>query len=110
MRVRLALAIAGVLAGPVVHAADEAQQAPIAGQDAMGDKSRSGPDGWSWAPVTRDQAPAGHAAGQDQATPNTRVGSNEGKTLPHGQDPGSAASPASSGPGSLDAESAMHKP
>ncbi len=35
-----------------------AQTAPIKGATVMGDKDRSGPDGWVQAPVTRDEAPA----------------------------------------------------
>jgi hypothetical protein len=80
----------------------------------MGDKSRSGPDGWAWAPVTRNQAPAGHAAGQTNANvaaaPDARPGSNGDKSFPQGQVAGTFAPSAPNGPGTLDAPADVSKP
>ena len=41
-----------------------AAAAPIAGSDAMSGKGRSGPDGWSWAPVSRTQGASADAPGE----------------------------------------------
>jgi len=99
---------------PLAQAANPSQQTPIVGQDVMGDKSRSGPDGWSWAPMTRNQAPSGRAPGQTEArikaAPDARAAPGEGKTLPAGQDPGAPAAIAPNGPGTLDAPSSKQKP
>jgi len=87
-----------------------AQQTPIAGQSVLGDKSRSGPDGWSWAPIARDQAAAGKAPGQTDATVkaalNAQPGGDHGTNLPPGADPGTPARTDASGPGTLDAPAA----
>jgi hypothetical protein len=108
------LALGGCFIPPLARAADPSKQAPIAGQDVMGDKSRSGPDGWSWAPITRNQAASGRAPGQTEANikaaPDARTASGEGKTLPAGQDPGAPAATAPNGPGTLDASSSKQKP
>ena len=37
---------------------------PIQGADAMSGKGRSGPDGWSWAPVSRTQGASADAPGE----------------------------------------------
>ncbi len=37
---------------------------PIQGADAMSGKDRSGPDGWSWAPVSRTQGASADAPGE----------------------------------------------
>ena len=37
---------------------------PIQGADAMSGKGRSGPDGWSWAPVSRTQGASSDAPGE----------------------------------------------
>jgi hypothetical protein len=96
----LALGWSGVLCR--VDAADT-QQRPIVGQNVMGDKSRSGPDGFTWAPVTRNQAPSGRAPGETHANA-------AGANLPAGQDPGAPASVAASDPGTRDVPSARKKP
>lgn len=111
----LALALGSTLTSQVVHAADPASvQAPIKGVDVMGDKGRSGPDGIAWAPVTKDQAASGTAAGENkgsvQATPNAQPVAASGKTLPPGQDPGTPAVAQSHGPGVLDQTSNSGKP
>ena len=121
MRLRqlgLATIAAGLmgLAAPA-WAADPADpasvQAPIKGSDVMGDKGRTGPDGWSWAPQTRDQAPdakgsqtAANGGGGDL---NSKRGPNEGKKLAPGDDPGTPAATDAHGPGTMDS-GAAHKP
>jgi hypothetical protein len=107
-----AFALGGCLVSPLVQAADPSQQRPIAGQDVMGDKSRSGPDGWSWAPIARTQAASGRAPGQTEAnqTKANMKASREGTTLPPGQDPGTPAATTPNGPGTLDAPSVVAKP
>lgn len=107
---------AGVLCGFLVlapaYAADPVQ-APIQGQSVMGDKGRTGPDGWSWAPQTRDQVPGnpGQTAASLPNSPNTMPNPNAeaGKRLPAGQDPGTPAQVNASGPGTKDAP-APHQP
>ncbi len=115
MRMRHIGLSALVLAGSVslAWAADPvAGTAPIKGSDAMSDKGRSGPDGWSWAPQTRDQAPTdktdatatdGHGALNSQPGPATA------KTLKPGEDPGTPVATDSHGPGTLDSD-ATRKP
>ena len=103
-RIDMVVVLVGlVVAVPGARAADPTPQAGIVGSDAMGDKSRSGPDGWSQAPMTRNEAPAGHAPGQSAATtaatPNAQPAPPGGKTLSPGQDPGTPAAPQSSSPG-----------
>ena len=66
----VALAVGMVAWVPLARAADPAAvQEPIKGSDVMGDKGRSGPDGWSWAPQVRDQVPADKATGTAVPTP-----------------------------------------
>lgn len=85
-----------------------AQTDPITPSSVMGDKDRSGPDGWVQAPVTRDAAPAqkAKAAGEprDEAA---QAASGAAKTvpasaepMPAGEDPGTPMTPAT-GPGQL---------
>ena len=76
-------------------------QDKIVGQDAMGDKGRSGPDGWSWAPMTRSQVPGDHGT-TNAGTPNTMPDPGAGRTLPAGEDPGTPAVAQAKGPGALD--------
>ena len=84
---------------PLASAADPAAvQAPIKGSDVMGDKGRTGPDGWSWAPQTRDQAPADKSADKS-SDPNSRPGPDTGKKLAPGDDPGTPVASGSHGPG-----------
>lgn len=111
-----AMAMAGCN-GRVANAAspDPASvQAPIHGVTVMGDKGRSGPDGWVQAPVTRDQAPVGKAPGETEAAvhsaPDSQASGDAGKSLPPGQDPGTPAVAAAQGPGSIDAASSPRKP
>lgn len=108
------LVIGGVLAAGAAYAADAANPPPVAGSDVMGDKSRSQPDGWAWAPVTRDQAPSAPAAGQSQGSkpvpPNAQPASNEGKALKPGDDPGTPVASGSDGPGQLEKSAAASKP
>ena len=101
-QVGLVAALAGLQAAPLAHAADP-PPGGIVGQDVMGDKGRSGPDGWSWAPVTRDRAANGDAAGQAAANgaPNAQPDPGAGKTLPPGEDPGTPVKQVQ-GPGALD--------
>ncbi len=40
---------------------------PIKGADTMSDKGRSGPDGWSWAPVSRTQGASANAPGEQKS-------------------------------------------
>ena len=75
-----------------------AQTDPIKGADVMGDKNRSGPDGWVQAPVTRDQAPAAatKAAGETKTTVGATSASHQ--VMSPGEDPGTPVTPAT-GPG-----------
>ena len=85
--------------------------APIKGSDAMGDKGRSGPDGWSWAPQTRDQAPAdktNETAANGRGALNSQPAPDAGKTLKPGDDPGTPVATDSHGPGTID--SGVRKP
>ncbi len=111
--VALGLLAAGpALAAGHAQAADPPQD-KIVGQDAMGDKSRGGPDGFSWAPVSRDQAASGKAVGETaanvKAAPNAQP-DETGKKLPAGQDPGTPASSGSNGPAALSAPAASRTP
>ena len=113
-RIGVAAALCGALSLHAARAADPASvQTPIKGSDVMGDKGRSGPDGWSWAPVTRDQAPAGKAPGETTAAvhgaPNAMPSSGAGKSLPPGQDPGTPAA-TQAGPGQLAGGADARKP
>ena len=89
-------------------------QAPIKGVDVMGDKGRSGPDGWAWAPVTRDQSPTDKAAGETDAktreAPNRQASNDAGKSLSPGQDPGTPAVTQNAGPGVTDANANNRRP
>lgn len=91
-----------------------AVQAPIAGTDVMGDKGRSGPDGWAQAPVTRNQSATGAAVGETSskvsAAPNTQGSNEAGKTLSPGQDPGTPAKVEAHGPGTMDAAANLRRP
>ena len=111
---RAAVLIAGMLVAGGAYAADAANPPPVAGSDVMGDKSRSQPDGWAWAPVTRDQAPSAPAAGQSQGgkpvPPNAQPASNEGKALKPGDDPGTPVASGSDNPGTLEKSAASSKP
>ncbi len=102
----LMMIFGAALVGPAVHADETAQQAPIAGADVKGDKGRTGPDGWSWAPVTRNEAPSDKAPGQSAANagsaPNTQPDPGAGKTLAPGDDPGTPMATQANGPGTQD--------
>ena len=112
-RVGLATLMAvAVAAGPVRAADPVAGTAPIKGSDVMGDKGRSGPDGWSWAPQTRDQAPAdkqNQTAANGRGALNSEPAPDAGKKLPPGDDPGTPAATDAHGPGTMDS-GATHKP
>jgi hypothetical protein len=98
---RITLAAFGTVLAVSAFAADQ-PPAPVQGQDAMSDRGRTGPDGWSWAPVTRDQAPTGPspaASANRGGAPNTQPGPMEGRQLPPGEDPGTPSTPQSQGPG-----------
>ena len=109
------LAVGLIAWTPLAIAADPAAvQAPIKGSDVMGDKGRTGPDGWSWAPQTRDQAPADKnntAAANGRNDPNSTPGPQPSKKLAPGDDPGTpvASNPNGAGPGTT-AGSAARKP
>ena len=82
-----------------------AVQQPIKGADTMGDKGRTGPDGWSWAPQTRDQAPAdkdGRTAANGRGAANSLPGPNTAAKLAPGDDPGAPAATDAHGPGTID--------
>lgn len=104
--VGLTAVLGGLLVGAVALAADPSPQDKIHGQDVMGDKGQTGPDGWSWAPTTRDQAPGdqknGQSAANARATPNTQPSPGEGKKLSAGDDPGTPAKTEAHGPGTMD--------
>lgn len=90
-----ALLAALVLAG-LASVAAHAQPGEIKGQDVMGDKSRSANDGWSQAPVPREQSaakdapdPGGTSTAQNRERPVPDAGSSDNsgsdpqKTLDH---------------------------
>ncbi len=110
----LALALGASLAGHVAYADETAHQDPIAGADVMSDKGRSGPDGWSWAPVTRNEAPSGKAPGQTaantDAAPNAQPDPGAGKKLAPGDDPGTPMATQANGPGTQDKSAATRTP
>ena len=111
-RMGTAAGVAGMMARAApARAADlaatdpSAVQAPIKGEDVMGDKGRTGPDGWSWAPQTRDQAPddknnqtAANGRGDANSAPNP----SQGKKMAPGDDPGTPAATDAHGPGTAD--------
>lgn len=109
------LAVGLMASAPIALAADPAAvQAPIKGSDVMGDKGRTGPDGWSWAPQTRDQAPADKSnttANNGRGDPNSRPGPQPSKHLAPGDDPGTpvATAPNGTSPG-MTASGAARKP
>ena len=110
-------AILGLSVGTAVSAAEPdpaSVQAPIQGASVLGDKGRSGPDGWAWAPVTRDQSASGKAQGETAANvnsaPNAHASNDAGKSLPPGQDPGTPAATSASGPGVLDGSASLRRP
>ena len=74
---------------------------PIKGVDAMSGKDRSGPDGWSWAPVSRSQGASADAPGekntnQQHAAQQAKVPST-GSQAP-GEDPGAPLETRQPGP------------
>jgi len=110
----LVMTLGASLAGHAALADETAQQKPIAGADVMGDKGRSGPDGWSWAPVTRDQGASEKAAGQSatnaSAAPNAQPDPNAGKTLAAGDDPGTPMAHQPNGPSTQDKSASTRTP
>ena len=111
----LMVVLAGALTVQVAQAADPASvQAPVKGSDVMGDKGRSGPDGWAWAPVTRDQSASDKAPGETasavRSAPNAQASNDAGKALSPGQDPGTPAATEAHGPGTLDSAAAARRP
>ena len=86
------------LAGPPVtppHAIVLAQAGGVKGADPIEGKNRSGPDGYTWAPISRDQAPSGRSPTEAKGQPNRqtldhRPVSDTGKNLSPGNDPGTA--------------------
>lgn len=90
---------------PTAQAADAVVKDGIVGSDVMGEKGHGGPDGWAWAPVTRDQGASSAAPGQSANAGkalNAQPAGGAGKTLSPGQDPGTPATADANGPGSLD--------
>lgn len=108
-RIALAAAAAAAAFSAAAQTVDpKAVQQPIKGSDATGDKGRTGPDGWSWAPQTRDQAPAdgsGQTAASGPRDANSLPGPNTAAKLAPGDDPGAPAATDAHGPGTVDAAS-----
>ncbi len=108
------VAIAAIVLAPAVaaRAADPSSvQKPVQGVDVMGDRGRTGPDGWSWAPQTRDQVPDhkhNRTAANGRGAPNSQPGPNESTPLKPGDDPGTPAAPQAHGPGTMDTGGAHH--
>jgi hypothetical protein len=75
-RAAIALALIGLAASAslVSAAQPEDVQKPIRGQGTMDDRNRAGPDGWSWAPVPRTDAPSGTAPGEHRGNPPAATG------------------------------------
>lgn len=96
-----------LLAQATSPAADPGQQpgtTPIKGESVMGDKGRSGPDGWSWAPVSRDDTAAkGTGKGQsaDQMTNGTRPVAATTTSAAAGTDPGTPMATRQPGPSGM---------
>ncbi len=98
-----------IMASPARAADPAAVQEPIKGSDVMGDKGRTGPDGWSWAPQTRDQAPGdkdNQTAANGRGALNSQPSPAEGKKLAPGDDPGAPAATDAHGPGTRDSGTA----
>jgi hypothetical protein len=77
------------------HAIVLAQAGGVHGADPMDGKNRSGPEGYVWAPITRDQSPSGTSPTEAKGQPNrsaldARPVPDTGKSLSPGQDPGTA--------------------
>ena len=100
------LAALFVLAAAAACAADPAAaQDAIKGTDVMGDKGRTGPDGWVQSPQTRDQAPA-DTGNQTAANGRGALNSEPAPAKPRlspGEDPGTPAAADAHGPGTTDA-------
>lgn len=102
MRLLTASVMIFVALASAANAADPAAvQAPIKGSSALDGKGRSGPDGWSWAPQTRDQAPTDKSS--HAADLNSKGGTTPTKTFAPGDDPGTPMSPINNGPGTSNA-------
>ena len=101
-----AAAMAILASASVARAADPASvQTPIKGSDTMGDKGRTGPDGWSWAPQARDQAPGdkdNQTAANGRGAANSQPDGDTGKKLAPGDDPGTPVATEAHGPGTVD--------
>lgn len=63
-RAQAPAAVTPATAGAQDRSGAAAAAAPIQGADAMSGKGRSGPDGWSWAPVSRTQGASADAPGE----------------------------------------------
>src|SRR4051812_38519805 len=94
----LALTYPALAGPPAFHTIDGAvlaQAGGVHGADPMDGKNRSGPEGYVWAPISRDQAPSGTAPTEAQGQPNrsaldARPVPDTSKNLSPGQDPGTA--------------------
>ena len=115
MQIRMSgFAVATAFISAISAAPAAAQAAPpqtgvkdgIVGSDVMGDRNRTGPDGWSWAPVTRDQTAAGSGAGETaenlKKAPNASTAGPETKPIAPGDDPGTPATADAHGPGTIE--------
>jgi hypothetical protein len=72
-----------------------AQAGGVHGADPMDGKNRSGPEGYVWAPLSRDQSPSGTAPTEAKGQPNraaldARPVPDTSKNLSPGADPGTA--------------------
>ena len=100
---KAAVLIVALIAVPAAAGAVWAQATPLKGADVMGDKNRSGPDGWVQAPITRDEAPqlktkaAGEPPSQAASVPPSH------KQLNPGDDPGTPIGNPGTGPGKANA-------
>ena len=80
-------------ANDTTHGTVLAQAGGVHGADPMDGKNRSGPEGYVWAPLNRDQAPSGtsptEAKGQkNREALDQRPVPDTSKTLSPGADPG----------------------
>jgi len=99
MHCRLGSAAAAIMlttmASPLQAADTGGSGAPVHGADVMDGKDKPGQDGWSWAPIPRDQAASKSAAtpGEEKRAEGSASppAPNSGTRLSPGQDPGTPA-------------------
>lgn len=106
-RLSAAFAVLLLAASPALVQAEEAKPGEIKGVDVMGDKARSAQDGWSQAPVPREESaakdapnPGGHSIEENRnrpvpgANPSGTSATDPQAPLPHRVPTPSGSNPA----------------